>query len=747
MWDKKSAHGKQYRNIITGIFLIMAFLCRPLEVSASWTENADNSIYSEGKNTEAGEEKAEGAGSFERKISGLFRNLATGMNDLLLKEGCDLDRIILGRVKSGGQESSLFTFELRTGNVYGVVAASVYKVLRSIIFVVIAGVMLAKLVRGQFTSGNARAREEMKGAFFTTVTGCSLLVLMPFLYDIFLYFRDVVLYSVSSETAGDMGLIENFYAMSSESGLFTDAILYLAAVCSSLWFAFEYIGIAMASVIMFICFSFVTVLMFYDRNKLTNWCWNVFSLGITPIIDISMLMIPVFMGRITEGKHPFMQLLVTWSVIPSRKLFKNALGLTSTGEAVLSGLSAIAMIHGVTSLMRGGTGLAKNTGEKLKGSMEDRKKQHYHEDMADIRERENTGFSGSDGYMNEKHGKWAGIKGNYGIFQERKEGMEEAAMTQAESESHMASGIQQTESGTEYTESINTHEREVMRKHATVNNFEQMEFARLDHATKAELYRKRARKRLFQGIGMGLAGTAGLAGGTLIGVSATGFYSHGASAMVTGAFAGGGAALGGMLGSMAGGGISGISGSRGIRETRNTGTGSGLGHTPAPEATPAAETGISSSGEIVLRRMQYMDIRENQELHFNPPASGTGLEVLQPVKQQVQDIVSNPAARSVVREFCQEMAVPGSRVMQSYEQSARNAVSGTYTGLKYNGYDFRMKVNGEIANQMSGDIMKRIVERGVSIPSNAVYGPVRSNIESNIRDILKQWSDMSEFRD
>lgn len=828
MLDRKHMCINKYAAALCA-FLLMVFLACPLKVSASWTDKADESIYSEGKDSGREEKKAEKAGSFEKKVSGLFRNLATGLNDLLMKEGCDLDRIILGRVKSGGQKDSLFTFELRKGNVYGVVAASVYKILRSIMFVVIAGIMLTKLVKGQFTSGNARTREEMKGAVSTTAIGFALLVLMPFLYDMFLYFRDVLLYAVASESVGGMGLVESFYEASSQSGLFIDAMLYLAAVCSCVWFAFEYIGIAMASAVMFICFVFVTVLMFFDKGKLMNWCWNVLSLGVTPLIDISMLMIPVFMGHLAKGQHPLLQLLVTWSVIPSRKLFKNALGLTSTGEAIMSGLSAIAMMHGATSFLRGGAGLAQNTGERLKGSMEDRKKQRYHEDMARAQGEED----GNLRYTSEKHANLSGIKNPFGMYRQKKGMMDngigsgaeqpilqnappglglskEKEILETENNEHLGNiaAIQQhtaaleseivqlecadsgdgkeeskkkidarrmqvaknqeaaakenaaiarnkirigriesyMESGAEAGKTASRKELEIMQKHASVDNFEQPEFADLDHATKAKLYGKRAKKRLFQGIGMGFAGTAGLAGGTLLGVSATGFYSRSAAAMVAGALGGGGAVFGGMLGDMAGSSLSRISGGKAWKNTVPRQAYQGTPDILEPDTVSVLKEGMAGISADSARKKQIADIQEVREVPLPYGEAGAGMEKHRTVRQQAQEIASNPKARSVVQEFCREMATPGSKVMQHYEQSARARFSRGSGVSGDMGQAFQVKICREMANQMSGDIMERIAAGGVHIPSNAAYGSVRSAIEANIGGVLKQWSDMSEFR-
>ena len=847
------------------IFMIM-FLAFHLPASASWTEGADGSIYSEGETLETEEEEVGKAGSFERKISGLFRSLASGLNGLMSKEGCDLDRIILGRVRSGGQDGSLFTFELRSGNGYGVVATLAYKVLRGIIFVVIAGIMLAKLVKGLFTSGNARAREEMKGALYVTAIGFSLLVLMPFLYDAFLYFRDVILYSVASEGTGGLGLVESFRAAAEESELFIDAMMYLAAVCSSVWFAFEYIGIAMANVVMFICFAFVVVLMFFDRGKLMNWCWNVASLAITPIIDICMLMIPVFIGQLTKGQHPIIQLLVVWSVIPARKLFKNALGLTSTGEAILSGLSAIAMMHGAASLARGGAGAARNAGEKLKGSMQDKKKQRYHEDMAGAQQGDLPGHSDTDkdGYLNEKNMGRDGKNHFFGLFHKNsgksvgqegvrnKEmdaedagllsgnaidapggifGMGKEAETADGSHPYMpmdgreieclenennehreniaalrqhiagleAENVQMETGGTagslsaadrEHAErnrvqiakcheaitkeesaiaknnsrigkiqsvtapktapvgqdALNEAELDIMRKHATVDNFEQPEFSGLDHATKAQLYAKRARKRLFQAIGSGAGGTAGLMGGALLGLSATGFYSRSAAAMATGALAHGGASLGGNLGSMAAGSlyhaVSSFSGNpmhRGSVQTHQD-KAVNMPTTEYPRPGTPANVRVAPPGIVPAGQGQpAVSGSEIKAVYTNNPSGS--VTVKKTIREQVQEVACSPAARSVVQEFCREITTPGSSAMRQYEQEAEKAArDGSRAG-----HSFQANVQAEMASRISGDIMRQISENGTPIASAEVYGALRGDIEKNVHKVLIKWREMSGF--
>ena len=132
----------------------------------------------------------------EKYFSELLRNIASSLIALLENIlGTSLDGIIYGRVGSGKPNSvNIFGFELRSGNPYGVTAAVCYSLLRSMAFVFLGIMFVAILAKSLWTGQTAQSREQIKSSIFSTAMKFSILMLMPFLFDVALYVRDVALY-------------------------------------------------------------------------------------------------------------------------------------------------------------------------------------------------------------------------------------------------------------------------------------------------------------------------------------------------------------------------------------------------------------------------------------------------------------------------------------------------------------------------------------------------------------------------
>lgn len=857
--------------------MMFVSLLLPLNVQASsWTDDADSSIYDEGEGTDPGTPEEPDPSSFEEKISKLFRNLAGGLNGMLINNNCDLDYIVCGRVNSGGVKTALFTFELRGNNPYGTIAAVTYTALRGVIFIIVACILLTQFVKGMYTRGNARARDQMKDAVFTTIIGFCSLILMPYIYDVFLYLRDIFLFAVMEKMktyTGEMGLIASFKATAEETKLFSDALVYLGAVGVTLFYAFEYIGMALASVVLFVSFPFIVMLMFFDKSRLSNWIMQVVSIVLTPVIDYSLLTIPAFM-EIVSPDHPMLKLIMCMLIKPARNLFKQALGLNSPGAGLLNGMAGFAMMQGAVMAARGGSSAVSNIKNKIGGAVSDRRKSKYHEDMDEAermdREEAEGGLAGisadsnngdyayaRDGFgiagAEKDHGEMenSGIadgayaskaddmSGEFGIagaeidhgetgdtdyaktarsaygyqgygnystdelkkerdvlssendqhrenisaleqYNARLEG-ENATMEAQDAESgvmehagaisanrvqiaknraaiskekgeisrnsskingidRMVSDISSNGYGASYGNAqMSPRQMEVLRKHANIDNFEEPEFRNLDHATKANLYRERSKKRMAQAVGMTVGGIGATAALGSIAAGATTFYGASTSAAVTGAAvsigARGGTAAGGAVGKV----------------VYNVATELKRSATNPSEPRTTAPKGASTAVDVTTVLADNVKNMMNQEIVVKGYAAKAGSGMAQEggsivrtqgtemkekitIRQQVESVANNPATKEVIASFCREMIKPGSSVMERYEKMASRQVKkdiGT------------SEVNKRIAGMMSKDIMDNLATKGVDVTSADVYKTIRSNVENRISDVLDEWNSMS----
>ena len=243
-----------------------------------WLDGADDSIYSNGVDTAEEEQNIEPdePGMVEKYFSELLRNIASSLIALLENIlGTSLDGIIYGRVGSGKPNSvNIFGFELRSGNPYGVTAAVCYSLLRSMAFVFLGIVFVATLAKSLWTGQTAQSREQIKSSIFSTAMKFSILMLMPFLFDVALYVRDVALYGVKEVTGqmvtggATLSLSEAFLTNAEQTGRFVDAVMYLGTVLLTMYFAIIYIALAIDVLVAFVAFPVLCVLHSPKRDLL-----------------------------------------------------------------------------------------------------------------------------------------------------------------------------------------------------------------------------------------------------------------------------------------------------------------------------------------------------------------------------------------------------------------------------------------------------------------------------------------------
>ena len=233
-----------------------------------WLENADDSIYSNSVDTMEDEQEIEpdDPGSVEKYLSEFIRNAASSLIALLEENlGAGFDRIIYGRVGSGRPNSvNIYGFELRSGNPYGVTASVCYGLIRSMAFVFLGISFVFLLAKSAWTGQTAQSREQIKSGFYTTAMKFSMLTLMPYLFDVALYVRDVALFGIKEMTSqmitggATLSLSNAFLVNAERTGRFIDSLMYLGTVLLTLYFAFVYVATAIDLLICFVAFAFMT---------------------------------------------------------------------------------------------------------------------------------------------------------------------------------------------------------------------------------------------------------------------------------------------------------------------------------------------------------------------------------------------------------------------------------------------------------------------------------------------------------
>lgn len=366
-----------------------------------WLEGADDSIYSNGVDTKEDDQEIEpkDPGMVEKYFAELLRNVASSLISLLENTlGATLDSIIYGRVGSGKPNSvNIFGFELRSGNPYGVTGAVCYSLLRGMAYVYLGIFFAAMLAKSLWSGHTAQSRERIKSSIFSTAMKFSILVLMPFLFDVALYVRDVALYGVKEVTGqmitggASLSLSQTFLINAERTGRFIDAVMYLGTVLLTFYFAIIYIALAIDILIAFVTFPILCLMHSSKRDLLGNWIMSVLSDILTPLLDAILLLVPLLtsmmLGDVIRG-IAVIQLAMCILIIPARNKIKSLLGIQNNERGgFLSAMGLLAMGRMIA-------GKAKGAVQRISGIYSDAQKSRMHGELAEVDEEERSSLLG-----------------------------------------------------------------------------------------------------------------------------------------------------------------------------------------------------------------------------------------------------------------------------------------------------------------------------------------------------------------
>lgn len=339
-------------------------------------------------------------GMVEKGISELVRNTGSALISLLQDSiGASLDRVVYGRVGSGRPNMvNVYAFELRKGNPYGVAASVCYAMLRGMMFIFLGINFVFQLAKAAWSGQTARSRDEIKSMLPDMAAKFIAMVLMPHLLDVALYVRDVLLYGIKEVTGlmaaggATLSLSEVFLYNAERSGTFVDAVMYLGTVFLTIYFVFLYVAVAIDMLVCFVSFPFICVLHSRKKDLMGSWIMTMFSDILTPVIDAILLLVPLLtslmLSDVVKGVA-VIQLVMCMLIIPARSRFKALLGIQSNERNGFLGAMA------VMSLGRALAGRIRQGAGKIAEAFSDAKKSRMHGELAEVdREEEESLLSG-----------------------------------------------------------------------------------------------------------------------------------------------------------------------------------------------------------------------------------------------------------------------------------------------------------------------------------------------------------------
>lgn len=555
----------------------------------SWTNGLDNSIYDgDAQKIKKDKDEDKDPGVVEGLLIAFFKSMGDWGYKFFNNIHMTLDTVILGRVGGhgiamNGYNVALFTFELRPGNPYGVVAAAAYTTMRNIIYILILVIVMGKLAAATYAGGSQRAIQALKDSIGSFALAVVMLTAMPYFVDVFLYIRDVGLYAtavslgknVLNMDISSLSLIDMFKENAEQS--FMNTGMYVGTLLLNLYFGLQYVGLALSYVVYFFAFPFVCMNMQFDKKALGEWWKSLLFSMVVPISDIMLLFIPLAFSHLgsSQAVH-VLQLIICSMLIPTRMQLRGAMGIHTNIGMEMAG---IATMMGAMSFARsaiGGTArLAAGIGGGIAGGMRDRSMAKMNQEQAARNENQKVTawnqYKQQNGYgvqpSADGRGTIPGEKEMPGVnsYAEGVRKLSEMYGVPPEAFGKDAANAAYKDGvggsgefgGSGYGGTQSGVDQDLLEKYANTSNFESPEFKNLSPAKKAELYRKRSLQQFGGAAGKALLGAGGMVGGAAVAGMATTFFSPATKlqAMGIGMDAGGsfGGAVGGLAGSALGG--------------------------------------------------------------------------------------------------------------------------------------------------------------------------------------------------
>ena len=491
-------------------------------------------------------------GFVEKFLCEFLTAIGGQLENLLDSAGITIDRIIYGR--GSGSSTALFTFELKPGNPYGIVGASLYNIFRTISFSAIGVIIFSKLALHGFSKMTPQNLDKARATFSYLLLSFLLLMLTPYLVNTVLDIRDALARTVTStatsQLIGGGTSLDLIGVLREEAGdRIIGGVVYIAAIIYTLYLAFLYAGYAMCFLVCFASFPLVAIIAAFKQDLLKNWVSTVSYFVLVPVIDGALLLIPVYM--VSCGISGIIVLFSCMCMIQARSILAQLLGVHDRGGGMMGFAAMMATAKLAGSAVRAG----KTAVATMSGAASDSKMANYEDEMAaasgeslsaqeagiesaspphSVSSNSSPTTSESNSYgeasnISRSNAGNAGAEGPvFGSASDTNVAMPAAAVTVSNASNAGAEGPSTVASASSVdgTASGNVRYSDIADKYANIHNFESSPLnGQISHAKKAELYRQRARQRRKQAVGSlaggALGGLAGASAGLMLGPAVT----------------------------------------------------------------------------------------------------------------------------------------------------------------------------------------------------------------------------------
>lgn len=285
----------------------------------------------------------------------IFWNMIVDMTAALYDALQWLLSLLIGNItdiimQTGNGITEFYCFSFDEGNVYGVISAIAYSVIRGIAFLVLSVQLIFAIVQAIVGVSTGDRAAQLKSSIGSIVTSFLILALAPKLLTETIHVRNQLTSTIITQVYGaenaDLG---HAVSVACANIAIVGFFIFLAYLLFCIRLAIDYTFIALSCVVGMISLPFCCMLGPQSiKSRLSNWISMMASNLMTPVIDTLLLAVPCTILKVDisllsinlQVGRIFCVVACCFGIQPARSWFQRWLGVSDTGALSASGQTA-----------------------------------------------------------------------------------------------------------------------------------------------------------------------------------------------------------------------------------------------------------------------------------------------------------------------------------------------------------------------------------------------------------------------
>lgn len=285
----------------------------------------------------------------------IFWNMIVDMTAALYDALQWLLSLLIGNItdiimQTGNGITGFYCFSFDEGNVYGVISAIAYSLIRGIAFLVLSVQLIFAIVQAIVGVSTGERAAQLKSSIGSIVTSFLILALAPKLLTETIHVRNQLTSTIITQVYGaenaDLG---HAVSVACANIAIVGFFIFLAYLLFCIRLAIDYTFIALSCVVGMISLPFCCMLGPQSiKSRLSNWISMMASNLMTPVIDTLLLAVPCTILKVDisllsvnlQVGRIFCVVACCFGIQPARSWFQRWLGVSDTGALSASGQTA-----------------------------------------------------------------------------------------------------------------------------------------------------------------------------------------------------------------------------------------------------------------------------------------------------------------------------------------------------------------------------------------------------------------------